>query len=428
MANRKISELDELVTASQDDALPIVDTVSSETKKIKISGVKSSLNLQKSDVGLSNVDNTSDLNKPISTATQTALNGKQNTLSFTPEDSANKSTDTALGSSDTLYPTQNAVKTYVDNGLATKQDALTFTPEDVANKDNGALSTSTTSYPTSGAVKTYVDNGLATKQDSLGFTPEDVANKDNGALSTSTTSYPTSGAVKTYVDNGLATKQDSLGFTPEDVSNKDNGALSTSSTSYPTSGAVKTYVDNGLSGKSDTGHTHTTATTSSSGFMSSSDKNKLDQLRARIIGPGTLLQFSGTLFQNSGYVPGIGVNSTPSAFGFFSVQNTNFLFNPVELFGPNRQYRIRAIRRQDGAFNDGTHCMIRVVSGSSPEAGVPGLLDFGSGINSYAQAVSDIITAPSSSTNMWFRVYFASYNGGNGATVQDVTLYIEEVI
>jgi hypothetical protein len=32
----------------------------------------------KSDVGLSNVDNTSDVNKPISTATQTALNAKQN--------------------------------------------------------------------------------------------------------------------------------------------------------------------------------------------------------------------------------------------------------------------------------------------------------------------------------------------------------------
>ena len=31
-------------------------------------------------VGLGNVDNTSDLNKPISTATQSALNLKQNTL------------------------------------------------------------------------------------------------------------------------------------------------------------------------------------------------------------------------------------------------------------------------------------------------------------------------------------------------------------
>jgi hypothetical protein len=35
--------------------------------------------LTKSDVGLANVDNTSDANKPVSTATQTALNGKANT-------------------------------------------------------------------------------------------------------------------------------------------------------------------------------------------------------------------------------------------------------------------------------------------------------------------------------------------------------------
>lgn len=35
--------------------------------------------LTKSDVGLGNVDNTSDVDKPVSTATQTALNGKRNT-------------------------------------------------------------------------------------------------------------------------------------------------------------------------------------------------------------------------------------------------------------------------------------------------------------------------------------------------------------
>lgn len=35
--------------------------------------------LSKTNVGLSNVDNTSDVNKPVSTATQTALNGKANT-------------------------------------------------------------------------------------------------------------------------------------------------------------------------------------------------------------------------------------------------------------------------------------------------------------------------------------------------------------
>lgn len=43
-------------------------------------GDKSWQTLNKSAVGLSNVDNTSDANKPISTATQTALNAKQDTL------------------------------------------------------------------------------------------------------------------------------------------------------------------------------------------------------------------------------------------------------------------------------------------------------------------------------------------------------------
>lgn len=41
------------------------------------------LTIDKTFVGLSNVDNTSDLNKPISTATQTALNAKQDSLILT---------------------------------------------------------------------------------------------------------------------------------------------------------------------------------------------------------------------------------------------------------------------------------------------------------------------------------------------------------
>nr|WP_314864467.1 hypothetical protein [uncultured Flavobacterium sp.] len=57
---------------------------------------------------LNNVNNTSDLNKPISIATQAALNGKENT--------SNKSTDgTLFSNSDIKFPTEKAVKTYVDN-------------------------------------------------------------------------------------------------------------------------------------------------------------------------------------------------------------------------------------------------------------------------------------------------------------------------
>ena len=76
-------------------------------------------------VGLSNVENTADLAKPISTATQAALDTKVSTASFsinmaTKENAANKSTATDLGAgatSDILFPTQKAVKTYVDGQI-----------------------------------------------------------------------------------------------------------------------------------------------------------------------------------------------------------------------------------------------------------------------------------------------------------------------
>ena len=91
--------------------------------------------VNKTDLGLNFVDNTSDLNKPISNATQIALNGKENV--------SNKSTNTSLGTSDTLYPSQKAVKTYVDTAVSgatiptldqvTNSGAVTDNPITVAN-------------------------------------------------------------------------------------------------------------------------------------------------------------------------------------------------------------------------------------------------------------------------------------------------------
>jgi|GEM_PF-2413751 len=70
--------------------------------------INSPTGIVKADVGLSNVDNTTDLLKPISIATQTALNLK--------EDKANKATavSTATTTDDTKYPSAKAVKTFVD--------------------------------------------------------------------------------------------------------------------------------------------------------------------------------------------------------------------------------------------------------------------------------------------------------------------------
>ena len=92
MADKKISALDAIVGVDDADVLPIVDASVSTTKKINVSQIKAlapvqsvagktgSVALAKGDVGLSNVDNTADADKPVSTSTQTALNAKQDTL------------------------------------------------------------------------------------------------------------------------------------------------------------------------------------------------------------------------------------------------------------------------------------------------------------------------------------------------------------
>jgi len=64
-------------------------------KKTTLANYKTLLSLVKGDVGLGNVDNTSDLNKPISTATQTALDLKEN--AFTKNTAFNKNFGNATG-------------------------------------------------------------------------------------------------------------------------------------------------------------------------------------------------------------------------------------------------------------------------------------------------------------------------------------------
>jgi hypothetical protein len=98
MPNQKISELSAITVIDDADVLPIVDSIAIETKKISITQIKGlapvqsvngktgEVTLVKGDVGLGNVDNTADADKPVSTATQTALNSKISTYDGTTYD------------------------------------------------------------------------------------------------------------------------------------------------------------------------------------------------------------------------------------------------------------------------------------------------------------------------------------------------------
>ena len=170
----------------------------------------------KTNLLLNNVDNTTDLNKPISTLTQTAIDTKENT--------ANKSINTSLGTSDVLFPSQKAVKTYVDAAVAATAIAdASITDAKIislsASKVTGvvAIANGGTGASTAAAAKTNlalnnVDNTSDVNKpiSSLAQTAlnakENTANKSaTTTLGTSDVLFPTQNAVKTYVDAAIAT-------------------------------------------------------------------------------------------------------------------------------------------------------------------------------------------------------------------------------
>lgn len=91
------------------------------------------------------------LNKPTKLSDFTNDSGFITSASISgKEDKTNKKT--TITNNDTDYPTTKAVKTALD----TKQDTLLFTPENVANKKT-TVTSSDVDYPTGKAVKTELD-------------------------------------------------------------------------------------------------------------------------------------------------------------------------------------------------------------------------------------------------------------------------------
>ncbi|MEN9941769.1 MAG: hypothetical protein RL286_1267, partial [Bacteroidota bacterium] len=162
----------------------------------------------KVNLGLDNVDNTSDLDKPISLATQAALDSKENI--------SNKSVATNLGTSDVLYPTQNAVKTYVDAGLNTanaalqtatlnNQNAIAAVQADVDQNELDADAADLVLQNNINALQNSVNNNATANTAALNL-KENTANKSTSTtLGTSNVLFPTQNAVKTYVDGNINT-------------------------------------------------------------------------------------------------------------------------------------------------------------------------------------------------------------------------------
>lgn len=135
---------DDIATSTQLDATNAVvatkasqvDVDSRVLKTTTVNGhaLSSNVTVTQSDVGLGNVDNTSDANKPISTATQTALNLKANLASPTFTGTVGGITSTMVGlgnvnnTSDANKPISTATQTALDLKANLVSPAFTGTP------------------------------------------------------------------------------------------------------------------------------------------------------------------------------------------------------------------------------------------------------------------------------------------------------------
>jgi hypothetical protein len=141
----------------------------------------------RANLGLGNVDNTSDAAKPISSATQAALDTKANASEVT------TALDLKANTADvTTSLNLKANANEVNTALATKANA---------NEVNTALATKANAAEVTSALATKANASDVSASLAL---KEDVSNKANTPLGSSATLYPTQNAVKTYVDAQVA--------------------------------------------------------------------------------------------------------------------------------------------------------------------------------------------------------------------------------
>ena len=224
--------------------------------------------ITKAMVGLANVDNTSDLNKPISTATQTALDLKANTTDVTAALDLKANTadvNTALALKANTADVTTSLSTKVDKVTGKELSTNDYTTAEktklaaisgantgdqdlsalafAADVNNAlALKANTTDVNTSLALKANAANvasSLAAKAD--------VVNVNNAIAAINTSLNTKADAVA--VNNSIASINSSLA-TKENTSNKSINVTTdgASDTKYPSVKSVKTYVDTQVAG------------------------------------------------------------------------------------------------------------------------------------------------------------------------------------
>lgn len=146
-----------------------------------VAGRTGNVTLTSSDVGLGNVDNTSDANKPISTATQTALDGKEATITagttgqYWRGDKSWQTLDkSAVGlgnldnTSDANKPVSTATQTALDAKLSVSNYVVREAPSGSVNGTNTSFTLAST--PVAGTEQVYLNGILQEPGESNDYT------------------------------------------------------------------------------------------------------------------------------------------------------------------------------------------------------------------------------------------------------------------
>lgn len=145
----------------------------------------------RADLNIENVSNTSDANKPISIATQAALNNKQNNLGYNPENPNNKVVDLA-SPNHTTYPTTLAVSNAIFEAIS--DGDVVIVDADAATKGKIRLA-----GDLGGTADSPTVPGLATKQDILPLGTTSQYRRGDNTLATLSTDVVAEGTTNKYL-------------------------------------------------------------------------------------------------------------------------------------------------------------------------------------------------------------------------------------